>query len=118
MRSIVIIILTFFCSALIHANEINISTTTKNGNTTFYLQAGAFNLEKDAKQREKELSSLIGEHIEIKNLNDKKLYLVQIGPISDYLTARELQNKLTQKINAQNIKKYTTIIHHNISESI
>lgn len=121
MRSIVIIILTFFCSALIHANEINISTTTKNGNTTFYLQAGAFNLEKDAKQREKELSSLIGEHIEIKNLNDKKLYLVQIGPISDYLTARELQNKLTQKINAQkyqkNIQQSSTTTSANPSEN-
>ncbi|CAM3088123.1 type II protein secretion LspD [Legionella steigerwaltii] len=105
MRSIVIIILTFICSALIHANEINISTTTKNGNTTFYLQAGAFNLEKDAKQREKELSALVSEHIEIKNLSDKKLYLVQIGPISDYLTARELQNKLSQKIIAQKIQK-------------
>lgn len=98
MRSIVIIILTFICSALIHANEINISTTTKNGNTIFYLQAGAFNLEKDAKQRQHELSVLVSEPVEIKNLSDKKLYLVQIGPINDYLTARALQNKLTQKI--------------------
>lgn len=98
MRSIVFIILTFICSALIHANEINISTTTKNGNTIFYLQAGAFNLEKDAKQRQKELAPLVTEPVAIKNLSDKKLYLVQIGPISDYLTARELQNKLTLKI--------------------
>ncbi|WP_454782577.1 GspD family T2SS secretin variant LspD [Legionella sp. WA2022007384] len=101
MRSIVIIILTFICSALTYANEINISTTTKNGNTTFYLQAGAFNLEKDAKQRQKELSSLVSEPVEIKNLSDKKLYLIQIGPISDYLTARDLQNKLSQKISAK-----------------
>lgn len=105
MRSIVIIILTFICSALIHANEINISTTTKNGNTIFYLQAGAFNLEKDAKQREKELSGLVSEHVTIKNLSDKKLYLVQIGPISDYLKARDLQNKLTQQISAQKNQK-------------
>ncbi|WP_454785828.1 GspD family T2SS secretin variant LspD [Legionella sp. WA2024007413] len=101
MRSIVIIILTFICSALTYANEINISTTTKNGNTTFYLQAGAFNLEKDAKQRQKELSALVSEPVEIKNLSDKKLYLIQIGPISDYLTARELQNKLSQKISSK-----------------
>ncbi|STY29048.1 type II protein secretion LspD [Legionella wadsworthii] len=98
MRSIVFIILTFICSALIHANEINISTTTKNGNTIFYLQAGAFNLEKDAKQRQQELAPLVTEPVAIKNLSDKKLYLVQIGPIRDYLTARELQNKLTLKI--------------------
>ncbi|KTD03468.1 GspD family T2SS secretin variant LspD [Fluoribacter gormanii] len=101
MRSIVIIILIFICSALTYANEINISTTTKNGNTTFYLQAGAFNLEKDAKQRQKELSALVSEPVEIKNLSDKKLYLIQIGPISDYLTARDLQNKLSQKISSK-----------------
>ncbi|HHX4256077.1 TPA: GspD family T2SS secretin variant LspD [Legionella anisa] len=106
MRSIVIIILTFICSALIHANEINISTTTKNGNTTFYLQAGAFNLEKDAKQRQQELSALVSEPVEIKNLSDKKLYLIQIGPINDYLTARALQNKLTQKIIASKKNKH------------
>ncbi|KTD41570.1 GspD family T2SS secretin variant LspD [Legionella parisiensis] len=110
MRSIVIVILTFICSALTHANEINISTTTKNGNTTFYLQAGAFNLEKDAKQRQQELSALVSEPVEIKNLSDKKLYLVQIGPINDYLTARALQNKLTQKI--INYKKTKQIDNH------
>ncbi len=105
MRLIVIIILTFICSALIHANEINISTTTKNGNTIFYLQAGAFNLEKDAKQRQKELSALVSESVEIKNLSDKKLYLVQIGPINDYLTARDLQNTLSKKISSQKNNK-------------
>ncbi|MCW8397701.1 GspD family T2SS secretin variant LspD [Legionella sp. PATHC038] len=121
MRSIVIIILIFICSALTHANEINISTTTKNGNTTFYLQAGAFNLEKDAKQREKELSALVSEHVEIKNLSDKKLYLVQIGPISDYLTARELQNKislqLSAKKNQQNNNQVPSPIQTNQSEN-
>lgn len=101
MRPIVIALLTFICSALLHANDINISTTTKNGNTTFYLQAGAFNLEKDAKQRQKELSGLVNEPIEIKNLSDKRLYLVQIGPINDYPTARALQNKLSQTISAK-----------------
>ncbi|MFT4059412.1 MAG: GspD family T2SS secretin variant LspD [Legionella sp.] len=99
MRSIVIIFLTFICSLLAYANDINISTTTKDGNTTFFLQAGAFNLEKDAKQRKNELSKLAAEPIEIKNLSDKKLYLVQIGPINDYVTARNLQRILTQKIN-------------------
>lgn len=101
MRSIVIAFLTFICSALIHANDINISTSTRNGNTTFYLQAGAFNLEKDAQQRQKELSGLVNEPIEIKNLSDKRLYLVQIGPINDYPTARALQNKLSQKIGSR-----------------
>ncbi|MGC1182277.1 SPOR domain-containing protein, partial [Legionella sp.] len=70
MRSIVFTFLIFICSTLIYANDINISTTTKDGNTTFFLQAGAFNLEKDAKQRQKELSSMVSEPLEIKNLSD------------------------------------------------
>lgn len=109
MRAIVITFLTFICS-IIYANEINISTTTKDGNTTFFLQAGAFNLEKDAKQRQQELAELVNEPIEIKNLSDKRLYLVQIGPISDYQSARELQSKLSQKISsAANQTKSSTL---------
>jgi general secretion pathway protein D len=98
MRSIVLTFL-ILCSTFIYANDINISTTTKDGNTTFFLQAGAFNLEKDAQQRKKQLSKLVDSPIEIKNLSDKRLYLVQIGPINDYPTARELQRTLSQKIN-------------------
>lgn len=109
MRSIVIVFLTFICSTLIHANEINISTTTKNGNTTFFLQAGAFNLQKDAQQRQKELSVLVSEPVEIKNLSDKKLYLVQIGPINDYLAARDLQNKLSKKVDSSTNQQNTPL---------
>ena len=58
------------------ANDINLSTSSKDGNTVFYLQAGAYNLEKDAKQRQKKLNELTQEPIEIKNLADKSLYLV------------------------------------------
>ncbi|USQ15064.1 GspD family T2SS secretin variant LspD [Legionella lytica] len=101
MRSIVLTFL-ILCSTFVYANDINISTTTKDGNTTFFLQAGAFNLEKDAQQRKKQLSTLVNSPIEIKNLSDKRLYLVQIGPINDYPTARELQRTLSQKINTSN----------------
>ncbi|WP_058534881.1 GspD family T2SS secretin variant LspD [Legionella saoudiensis] len=103
MRSIVLTIL-ILCSTFVFANDINISTTTKDGNTTFFLQAGAFNLEKDAQQRKKQLSKFVDSPIEIKNLSDKRLYLVQIGPISDYPTARELQRTLSLKISATNNK--------------
>ena len=108
MRSIVITFLIFICSTLTYANDINISTTTKDGNTTFFLQAGAFNLEKAAKQRQQELSKLVSEPIEIKNLSDKRLYLVQIGPISDYPTARTLQSKLSQNISTNTYKTNDT----------
>ncbi len=90
-----------------YANDINISTVTKNGNTLFYLQAGAFNLEKDAKLRQEELAKLVTQEIEIKNLADKSLYLVQIGPINDYQTARALKDKLSQKGNSPQIPSIT-----------
>ncbi|KGP62176.1 type II protein secretion LspD [Legionella norrlandica] len=101
MRSIVIIFLAFICTSLVQANEVNISTVTKNGNTIFYLQAGAYNLEKDAKSRQNELAKLVEQKIEIKNLADKHLYLVQIGPIDDYQTARALKEKLSQRTEKQ-----------------
>ncbi|MBL7481033.1 type II secretion system protein D [Legionella bononiensis] len=97
MRSLVILLLALMWSSLIHANDVNISTITKNGSTVFYLQAGAFNLKKDAELRQQELSKLTEQKVEIKNLADKHLYLVQIGPIDDYQTARELKNTLSQK---------------------
>ena len=101
MRSIAVLFLALLLSSLTYANDVNISTVTKNGNTLFYLQAGAFSLEKDAKARQKELSSQVNQTVEIKNLADKSLYLVQIGPISDYQTARTLKDKLSQKKNNQ-----------------
>ncbi|HAZ7574626.1 GspD family T2SS secretin variant LspD [Legionella sp. PATHC032] len=101
MRSIVIILLAFVFCSLVHANDVNISTVTKDGNTFFYLQAGAYNLEKDAKIRQNELAKLVDQKVEIKNLDDKHLYLVQIGPIDDYQTARALKEKLSQKTEKQ-----------------
>lgn len=97
MRSIVLLLLALICLPLAYANDVNISTVTKDGTTIFYLQAGAFNLEKDAKLRQEELSKLVTQTVEIKNLADKHLYLVQIGPINDYQTARSLKDKLSQK---------------------
>ncbi|HCR5406628.1 TPA: GspD family T2SS secretin variant LspD [Legionella pneumophila] len=101
MRSIVIILLAFVCCSLVRANDVNISTVTKDGSTFFYLQAGAYNLEKDAKIRQNELAKLVDQKVEIKNLADKHLYLVQIGPIDDYQTARALKEKLSQKTEKQ-----------------
>ncbi|KTD82371.1 GspD family T2SS secretin variant LspD [Legionella waltersii] len=99
MRSLVIVLLALICLSLVYANDVNISTVSRDGNTIFYLQAGAFNLEKDAKLRQEELSKQVSQSVEIKNLSDKHLYLVQIGPIEDYQTARQLKDKLSQNSN-------------------
>lgn len=96
MRSIALLFLAFTWSLLTYANDVNISTVTKNGTTLFFLQAGAFSLEKDAESRQKELSQQINQPVEIKKLADKHLYLVQIGPIDDYQMARTLKEQLSK----------------------
>lgn len=96
MRSILCLLIALTWSSLLQAHDVNISTVTKNDATVFYLQAGAFSLAKDAELRKKELSQQVSQTVEIKNLADKRLYLVQIGPIDDYQTARELKEKLSQ----------------------
>lgn len=104
MRSLALILLALLWVVSVHANDINISTIEKDGSTLFYLQAGAFNLEKDAKTRKKELSGLVKEPVIIKNLADKSLYLVQIGPIKEYQTARQLKDRLSQKTDSKKNK--------------
>lgn len=96
LRSIALLLLTLVGSLAAYANDINISTVNQNGTTVFFLQAGAYNLEKDAQSRQKELSLQTNQTIEIKKLADKHLYLVQIGPINEYQTARDLKKQLSK----------------------
>lgn len=96
MRLLTIIFLVFMGSALSHANDVNISSVTKDGSTLFYLQAGTYSLEKDAQLRQKELATQIKQPVEIKNLADKRLYLIQIGPITEYQEARTLKEQLSK----------------------
>ncbi len=103
MRSKALLLLTTIWSLAIYANDVNISTVTQKGTTVFYLQAGAFNFEKEAQSRLKELSEKTQQKIEIKKLADKHLYLVQVGPIDDYQTARVLKEQLSK-----NDKPYVT----------
>lgn len=113
MRSLALILLALLWVVSVHANDVNISTIEKDGSTLFYLQAGAFNLEKDAKLRQQELSQLVKETVVIKNLADKSLYLVQIGPINDYQTARRLKNQLSQKTAASKVSHQTPSTSNN-----
>jgi len=107
MRALAILLIALVWPSFIYANDVNISTVTVDGATVFYLQAGAFNLEKDAIQRKKDLTALVKQPIEIKNLADQNLFLVQIGPISDYPAARNLKDKLSQNTSFDKTKPQT-----------
>ena len=96
LPSISKIVAALLLSSFAMANDVNISTITQNGTTTFYLQAGVFTGKNEALKRKESLSKQVKEAVEIKNLADKNLFLVQIGPVTDYLKARELKDKLSQ----------------------
>lgn len=97
MRLSVFLILALLWPSLIFSNDVNLSAVTKNGITLFYLQAGTYTLEKDAKLRQQDIQSQVKQAVEIKNLADKHLFLVQIGPIEEYQMARALKVQLSQK---------------------
>lgn len=115
MRSKALIILAFFCCSYIYANDVNISTISKNGSTYFYLQAGTYTSEKEAKARSQALSKEINNPVEIKNLADKRLFLVEVGPIADYNTARQLKSKLSRHKEASSITERS---HSNLQNSL
>ena len=58
------------------------------------IQAGTFTRQRDAEKLQQELSNTVKQTVQIDHLADKGLYLVQIGPISDFGVARDLKNSL------------------------
>ena len=74
--------------------EIGIITTSLNGKPAYLVQVGAFTRQKDADELQKKLSTDITDTIQIDHFAEKGLYLVQIGPLTDYAKARSLQTSL------------------------
>lgn len=115
MRAIISLFIVLLCASFAIANDVNLSTITKDGETQFYLQAGAFALEKNANDRKAELLPLVNNlPVEIKKLSDKGLFLVQVGPIGDYDTAQNLKQTISSNKN-QNIQPGTA---NNTSNSL
>lgn len=84
----------------------DIKAVTENGKTVYYINAGSFTKSENAEQLKKQLEKDISQPITIKQTEDKKYYLVQIGAIDDYPSAQKLKDKL---INPQaNEEKNTT----------
>lgn len=98
------LIMRFFLSALMSlilsshsfANDIDIKTLSKNGSTVFMLQVGAFTKKENAEKFKEQISSQAKEPVSVEFQEDKKLYLVQIGPIKDYPSTRNLKEQLAQ----------------------
>jgi general secretion pathway protein D len=92
MRIIVCILLLW--STLLQSAEVSIKTLSIAGKTTYLIYAGTFSLQSNAINLENKLRALIKEPITVDYIETKKLYLVEIGPLNDYLAAQQLQKKI------------------------
>lgn len=96
MRIFVFLIF-LFITAQSSAQAFNIKTaTSKDGNTIFYLQSESFAFKKNAQQFQKIIEAKTNYLVTIKELNKKKMFLVEIGPIKDYKSVRQLKDKLKE----------------------
>lgn len=89
----------FFCillllTPLLHATEVSINTLATAEKTTYLIYAGTFSLQSNALNLEKKLKPFLAEHINVNFIENRKLYRVEIGPLTDYLAAQALQKKI------------------------
>lgn len=102
MRIFTFFISMIFFSSVSLAAEFDIKTKTdKNGQTLFYLQAGAFSKKENAENWKTALTEQVKEPITILQSENNNLYLVQIGPVKDYPSVRELKTELTAKFQSE-----------------
>ena len=86
--------LMLFWSLTLHATEVNIKVIPLDGKPAYVLQVGSFVHEKEAEDFQRQLSESVKQPMKVEHLSDKQTYLVDIGPITDYGTARELEKTL------------------------
>lgn len=98
MRTIAVYLLVLFSLALARASEVTIKTVTVEGKPAYVLQVGKFTHQNNALQLKFKLSSSINQPITIEQSPDKNSYSVKIGPISDYVIAKDLQKKISTEI--------------------
>ena len=96
MRTTTFLILNLFCFNFAYAADVTLKAVTHANKTAYTLEAGAFPHENNALQLKFKLSSQFRQPVNIEYINDRKLYLVQIGPINDLKKAQEIQHKLSE----------------------
>ncbi len=95
MRSFIFYILILFYSVLSYAYQVDIKSQTLDGKDTYILEVSPFSHQNNALQFKFNSSSSISQPITLEQIPNSNSFLVKIGPIDDYLVARELQKKLS-----------------------
>jgi general secretion pathway protein D len=81
--------------------NVTIHTKTENGQSTYLLHAGAFSNQNNARTLQEQLSKQTPVPVRISYIESKKLYLVTLGPLTEYKQAIELRDQLSEEDSPQ-----------------
>lgn len=109
MRKIAVILLFFLCFTAASTTEVSIKTVTVDGKPAYVLHVGEFAHQNNALQLKFKLSSSVKQPIAIEQSSDKN-YTVKIGPMADYLLAKDLQKKLNDETASTQILSKTQVV--------
>ena len=82
------------CSSVIYATDVTIKVIPLDGKPAYVLQVGSEPTQEAAQNLQKKLSESIKQPMVVTEKNEKGSYMVDIGPISDYMVARDLEKNI------------------------
>lgn len=101
MRRSTLLVFSVIGSALAYAADVNLKTVSKEGKTAYLLEAGAYPHENNALQLKFKLSSQLQQPVNIDYLKEKSLYLVTVGPITNFKEAQTIQSQMQTNFGKQ-----------------
>lgn len=102
MRIFVGLILLWVTS--LQAFGVSVKTTSIAGKISYLIYAGTFSIQSNAESLQKRLSSFIAEPVRIEFLKEKNLFLVEVGPVTDYMIAQNLKKKVNDIVSTNDDK--------------
>jgi general secretion pathway protein D len=82
------------CSSVIYATEVTIKVIPLDGKPAYVLQVGSEPTQEAAQALQKKLSESIKQPMTVTEKSEKGPFMVDIGPISDYMVARDLEKTI------------------------
>jgi len=81
-------------SSILHATDIHIKPITQNDKSVYLLEIGALPLQSDADALKNKLSTSVQHPMIIEHSSKDNNFVLQVGPVTDYAQARDLQGKI------------------------
>ncbi|GGI80766.1 GspD family T2SS secretin variant LspD [Legionella impletisoli] len=102
-------ILLFLFASLAHAADVDIKTSTEDKETVYLLHVAAYSTQKQADDLKIKLERIVNVPVEIEYLNEKKLYLVKVGPIKNLANAQSLKTKIESTLHSSPKQSSSTV---------